>query len=47
MPLWTVRFSAKAEKQYTKLKRSGSRPSINDAIDFLVMDLQKNGPQGA
>ncbi len=45
MPGWTVNFTAKAGKQYTKLKRSGSRPSINDAIDLLVMDLQKNGPQ--
>jgi hypothetical protein len=44
MPNWTVNFSAKAGKQYKQLKRSGSRPSINDVIDFLVLDLQKNGP---
>jgi hypothetical protein len=42
---WTVDFSTKAGKQYKKLKRSGSRPSINDVIDFLVLDMQKNGPQ--
>ena len=44
MPHWTVNFSAKAGKQYSKLKASGSRPSINDVIDLLVLDLQKNGP---
>jgi len=42
---WTVGFSKNAGKQYEKLKRNGSRPSINDAIDLLVLDLQKNGPQ--
>lgn len=44
MPDWTVTFSTKAGKQYNKLKASGSRPSINDVIDLLVLDLQKNGP---
>lgn len=45
MPNWTVDFSTKAGKQYNKLRVSGSRPSINDIIDLLVLDLQKNGPQ--
>lgn len=45
MPDWTVDFSREAGKQYNKLKRSGSRPSINDVIDLLVLDLQKSGPQ--
>jgi hypothetical protein len=45
MPNWTVTFSQKAGKQYQKLKRSGSRPSINDIIDLLVLNLQKHGPQ--
>jgi hypothetical protein len=45
MPHWTVAFSTKAGKQYNKLKVSGSRPSINDVIDLLVLDLQKNGPK--
>jgi hypothetical protein len=45
MPHWTVSFSREAGKQYEKLKRSGSRPSINDVIDLLVLDLKKNGPQ--
>ena len=42
---WTVTFSRETGKQYDKLLRSGSRPPINDAIDMLVLDLQKNGPQ--
>jgi len=41
---WAVAFSKNASKQYVKLNRSGSRPPINDAIDTLVIDLQKNGP---
>lgn len=41
MPHWTVSFSREAGKQYEKLKRSGSRPSINDVIDLLVLDLKK------
>lgn len=45
MPNWTVDFSTRAGKQYKKLKRSGSRPSINDVIDLLALDLQKKGPQ--
>lgn len=45
MPVWTVIFSRSAGKQYVKLKRSGSRkPSVIDAIDLLVMDLQRKGP---
>ena len=45
MPEWTVEFSRQAGKQYDKLKRSGSRPSINDTIDVLVLDLQRKGPE--
>lgn len=45
MSNWAVDFSTNAEKQYKKLKRSGSRPSINDTIDLLALDLKKNGPQ--
>jgi hypothetical protein len=45
MANWNVDFSTKAGKQYLKLKRSGSRPSINDVIDLLVLDLQRRGPQ--
>lgn len=45
MALWTVTLSRPAVKQYKKLKRSGSkRPSVIDAIDLLVMDLQRKGP---
>ena len=45
MPDWVVSFSRDARKQYEKLKRSGSKkPSVIDAIDFLAMDLAKNGP---
>jgi hypothetical protein len=42
---WTVDFSREAGKQFEKLKRSGSRPPIRDAIGTLMADLQKNGPQ--
>lgn len=42
---WDVRFSAKAEKQYEKLKRSGKRPPVNDIIDFLVLELKSKGPE--
>ncbi len=45
MTTWSVDFSREDGKQYVKLKRSGSRPSINDVIDLLVLDLRKNGPQ--
>ncbi len=42
MSHWTVAFSKDARKQYKKLERSGSK--ILDVIDFLALDLQKNGP---
>ena len=42
---WYVRFSTKAKKQYEKLKKNGSRPSINDIIDLLVIELKCTGPQ--
>jgi hypothetical protein len=45
MPCWIVNLSKEAGKRYEKLKRNGSRPSINDVIDLLVLDLQENGPQ--
>ncbi len=45
MSNWTVLFSRTAKKQYEKLKKSGSKkPTVNDAIDFLAIDLQNNGP---
>jgi hypothetical protein len=45
MAFWSVNLSRSAAKQYEKLKRNGSkRPSVIDAIDLLVMDLQRNGP---
>jgi hypothetical protein len=45
MPDWKVSFSRNAAKQYEKLKRAGSRPSIIDVVDLLALDLQRNGPQ--
>ncbi len=42
---WSVRLSKKAGDQYKKLRKSGSRPSINDTIDFLVLELQSSGPE--
>lgn len=40
---WKVRFSHAAKKQYEKLEKGGRR-SINDLIDFLVLDLER-GPK--
>lgn len=42
---WDVRFSCKAESQYRKLQRNGVRPSINDTIDFLVLEIISKGPE--
>ena len=44
MTSWAVDFSKVAAKQYEKLKRSGAKPSVNDVIDLLVLDLQRSGP---
>lgn len=45
MSNWTVVFSRASQKEYEKLQKSGSKkPSINDLIDFLALDLQRNGP---
>jgi hypothetical protein len=42
---WQVSLSREGKKQYKKLARSGQKkPSILDAIDALVIDLEKNGP---
>jgi hypothetical protein len=42
---WLVGFSTKAGRQYDKLKKNGSRPSVNDIIDLLVLDLIRDGPE--
>lgn len=42
---WIVTFSREAGKQYNKLLRNGSKPSINDTIDLLVQDIQKRGEE--
>lgn len=42
---WSVRFSTKAKKQYEKLRKNGFKPSINDTIDLLVMELKCDGPE--
>lgn len=42
--LWNVRYSRKAKDQYEKLKRSGKKPSINDIINLLVLEMVQNGP---
>ncbi len=47
LQLWTVRFSKKAKDQYDKLKRSGKKPSINDIINLLVIEMRKEGPYRA
>ncbi len=42
---WSVRFSTKAGKEYKKLQKSGVRPSVNDIIDLLVIELKSFGPE--
>ena len=37
-------LSKEAEKQYRKLKRSGLKLSILDAVEFLLYDLELSGP---
>ena len=44
---WNVRFSGKAKKQYEKLKKSGTKPAINDTVDFFVIELKRFGPERA
>ena len=41
---WTVTFSRDVGKQYNKLMRNGSRPSITDTINFLTIEMRKEGP---
>lgn len=41
---WNVYLHRSAEKQYNKLKRSGSKPSITDIINLLLIELTKEGP---
>lgn len=42
---WKVKLSPAAEKQYEKLKRSGSRkPTINDVFNLLVIEMMCEGP---
>lgn len=46
VPKWHVELSRDAKKQYKKLAICGlKKPSITDAIDSLVMDLEKRGPR--
>ncbi len=42
---WNLRFSNQAVKQYQKLKKSGTKPSINDMIDLLAIELKAFGPE--
>lgn len=42
---WNADFSTKAGKQYNTLRINGSRPSVNDAIDLLMLELRRNGPK--
>ena len=41
---WSVELSRDAEKQYNKLKRNGSKPSITDVINLLIIEMRKEGP---
>jgi mRNA-degrading endonuclease RelE of RelBE toxin-antitoxin system len=42
---WSVRFSTNASKEYKKLRKNGIRPPINDAIDLLANELERDGPE--
>src|ERR1700719_5388447 len=42
--LWNLCFSRKASDQYDKLKQSGKKPSINDIINLLVIEMRNEGP---
>lgn len=42
--MWSVSFNRSAEKQYKKLKRSGSRPDITDVINLLMIEMVQEGP---
>lgn len=44
MDLWFVSFSRSASSQRDKLKRSGTKPSICDVINLLVIEMTKEGP---
>lgn len=33
-----------AQKQYNKLKRNGSKPSIADIINLLIIEMKLEGP---
>lgn len=45
MSKWSVNLGRDAKKQYKRLEHSGlKKPSIIDAIDLLVIDLQESGP---
>jgi len=41
---WIVQLSRDAEKKYNKLKRNGSKPSITDVINLLIIEIRKEGP---
>jgi mRNA-degrading endonuclease YafQ of YafQ-DinJ toxin-antitoxin module len=42
--VWDVGFSLSAEKQYKKLKRNGSKPSIADIVNYLTAEMELEGP---
>ena len=42
--IWKVRFSNPAKKNYFKLKKNGSKPSIADTINLLLLELEEDGP---
>lgn len=42
---WAVHLSKKAGGQYKKLRKNGSKPSINDIIDLLATELEDYGPE--
>lgn len=42
--MWNVEYTRKAKKLYDQLKHNGSKPSIVDIINFLVIEMEQEGP---
>ena len=44
LKLWSVYFTRSACSQREKLKYNGSKPSIYDVVNLLVIEMTKEGP---
>lgn len=41
---WTVKFTRKANDQFSKLQRNGSKPPISNTILLLTGEMEREGP---